>query len=1276
MVTGSLADALLVPGAVVDLVLPADLFGDVDDADLALSAQLAGGDPLPAWLSFVPAERRLTGTAPTDLAGSLPIEILASDGSLSAITGFAIIANPPVLDSLSTDEDNAVTSAPLYSGGDVSPSYALDLTGTVGSVTLNPDGTVRYDPAGQYEGLGEGGSGVDSFSVEVTADGATTTHRFTVTIDGVNDAPVLQHAPEDRIIEEEGSLFVQLPSDMFVDPEGQPLTYTASLNSGELPYWIHFDPVALTIQASPPTDYSGYVLIKITVSDGTISVSDAFRLDITETPDPVTAIILNTDVIVQHAAHGTPVGRLSSVDPDVGDTHSYTLLDDSKGQFAIVDDQLVVVGELDPNQGGTSRTVTVRATDGQGHSFDQELTVRLITPEQQLQDIAGPGTRSLHVTTTGDDLTADGTIEHPYGTIQAAINAATAGTDILVHAGTYAESVDLVTNGTTDAPIRLISADGQGQAIIQPVAKSGVNAMDARGASNWVIDGMTFQGSDTIGTYGVLMVSRNSGMTAAFQEGYGAVPVENILFKNNSFVDWGIDSIHIGQGFNIGIIDNVFDGAHEQAVDLLNVDRAVIAGNSFDNITAKPEWRGLDGAQYLGDSAITIKGDSSYALIADNVIGHTDGPAIKVGSPTNIVFVPVSNESGVPASLAPQEASHVVVSGNTALDHPIGLFIQAANDVLVKENYLTQIQIFDLNRTFSTAFYGAGEQFLPGAMVSRSDDIYIENNVFTNPTFFVKPSTTTLYDIGGNVLGDANTPLPPAIILTDVIYGKSGSAQFSADDVLYGDRNGPSNDYIDGRVGADLTIGGMGDDVYAVDNKDDMVHEFDGEGNDTIIVAASLVTYHMADVGSAPGAYFVENGVISRTSGATLYGNILNNTLIGNDGADFLYGKDGDDSMYGNAGNDWLSGGNGADNLFGGAGTDRLIGNDGNDNIDGGIGKDELRGLNGDDYIVSVDADSFIDGGNGIDTIYLNRSGAAFSMVFDILSPSEITLADATRLFNFEILFFSGGSGNDVVSGGNADDQLAGNGGDDQLFGLDGKDILYGGEGNDYIYGGAGNDTLDGSLGIDNIYGGDGNDLITTFDAEGMLNGGTGTDTVTILRGYEFVGATLDFTNVATQVVTLLDGTEVTGFEVVNYTAGTADDIITGSTGADRVTGGKGNDTLYGGVGNDNLAGGQGDDSIYGGNGSDKVTGDAGMDQMWGGQGGDTFQFVKGQIEGDTIWDLGAGDKLDFGGFGLGATLTYSGADYVWIISTADASYSEHLTLFGVTTLDPGSYTL
>ena len=116
------------------------------------------------------------------------------------ITG---VNDPPtaVDDQAGTDEDTPVTVAvPGVLGNDTDPENdpltvsTHDATSAAGGlVTVNPDGSFTYDPNGMFESLAEGATAADTFGY-TTSDpsGATDTATVTVTVHGVNDAPVAQ----------------------------------------------------------------------------------------------------------------------------------------------------------------------------------------------------------------------------------------------------------------------------------------------------------------------------------------------------------------------------------------------------------------------------------------------------------------------------------------------------------------------------------------------------------------------------------------------------------------------------------------------------------------------------------------------------------------------------------------------------------------------------------------------------------------------------------------------------------------------------------------------------------------------------------------------------------------------------------------------------------------------------------------------------------------------------------------------------------------------------
>jgi VCBS repeat-containing protein len=98
--------------------------------------------------------------------------------------------------SASTDKNTAVTINVLSScsdaDGDTLTTASVNTTGTLGTVTINSDGSISYNPNGQFSSLAAGQTATDSFTFQVS-DGYqdSSPATVTVTITGVNNPAVL-----------------------------------------------------------------------------------------------------------------------------------------------------------------------------------------------------------------------------------------------------------------------------------------------------------------------------------------------------------------------------------------------------------------------------------------------------------------------------------------------------------------------------------------------------------------------------------------------------------------------------------------------------------------------------------------------------------------------------------------------------------------------------------------------------------------------------------------------------------------------------------------------------------------------------------------------------------------------------------------------------------------------------------------------------------------------------------------------------------------------------
>jgi hypothetical protein len=103
----------------------------------------------------------------------------------------------------------------------------------------------------------------------------------------------------------------------------------------------------------------------------------------------------------------------------------------------------------------------------------------------------------VHVSKEGSDDSGNGSESRPYKTIKRAQSSADAGDTILIHAGTYKETIRLKKSGTSDKPITLKAADGPGSVTIDVDGKEYAAVPDYEGAGKWTtLIGLNFKNAE------------------------------------------------------------------------------------------------------------------------------------------------------------------------------------------------------------------------------------------------------------------------------------------------------------------------------------------------------------------------------------------------------------------------------------------------------------------------------------------------------------------------------------------------------------------------------------------------------------------------------------------------------------------------------------------------------------------------------------------------------------------------------------------------------------
>jgi Ca2+-binding RTX toxin-like protein len=514
-------------------------------------------------------------------------------------------------------------------------------------------------------------------------------------------------------------------------------------------------------------------------------------------------------------------------------------------------------------------------------------------------------------------------------------------------------------------------------------------------------------------------------------------------------------------------------------------------------------------------------------------------------------------------------------------------------------------------------------------------------------------------------------------------------------------------DSIDGKGGADLLVGGGGDDVYYIDVAADRVEEGADAGVDTINTRVS----HVLEAN-------VEHLVIVGDRAANGTGNELANEIIGNSAANYLDGGAGADVLTGGQGDDTYVFNSFADTLVeaAGGGTDtvlssigywlradfetltltgiysiegtgndvanRITGNDAHNVLDGRGGADTLIGNLGDDvYKLDNAGDRAVERADGgYDTVQSSFS-SVLSANFESLALLGTGNLSATG--NSAANLIVGNSGNNLIDGRLGADEMRGMTGNDsyRLDNVGDRIIEFYGEGLDSVEVGftytlianVERLTLVGTRRIDgfgNSVSNDltGNEAANVLDGKGgadMLAGGAGDDTYVVDNvdrisealngGYDRVLTTVHHVLAANvEMLTLIGSAAIRG------TGNLLDNLIIGNGGANILTGGGGTDTLKGGRGNDAYVVADLNDGVVelAGEGTDTVT--SGVSYTLGanvenlklsGAGG---KDATGNALANVITGNSGADRLD-GGAGADRLNGGAGDDHYFVDNSADA---------------------
>jgi Ca2+-binding RTX toxin-like protein len=1127
VVVAELERVVVAEDSIISFALPPGTFTDVDTAVLALTAGLEGGGPLPSWLNFDAASQTFSGQPPLNFSGALRIVVVANDGNSTVLTGFDFVVeeinDAPVATGtlpnvtateglalsvalpmgLFVDADGAITGyfASLAEGGAL-PSWLSFDQGTGALHGTPPNGS-----AGALELTIYASDGRDVASVPLKIEIAPS-----------NQAPEVAQPLADLTFAEDAIFNFALPVGSFTDSNGDTLSYTATLANGTaLPSWLVFNSASQTFTGTPPSDFNGQLDVKVTASDGSLSVADTFTLTVSPVNDaPIVANLL----VDQSSAEDTAVNFVlpSTAFSDVdGDSLSYAATLANGSQLPSWLNFNAATGAFSgapPANFNGDLDVRVTASDGALSASDVfSLTITPVNDAPVvavlLADRASPEDNSISFSLPANSFSDVDGDTLAYSATLSSGSALPVWLSFNPTTQTFTGTPPQDFNGVID--VKVTASDGSLSASdVFSLTITSVNdapvivtlladrASDEDTALSFVVPANAFTDVDgDMLTYSAKMsngaalpawLSFNSATLA-----FTGTPPANFYGSFDVKVAASDGSLTASDIFTLNIMPvNDAPVVAQALADISSPEDSAISfalpANAFTDVDNSaliysatlasgadlPAWLNFNAAtqSFSGTPPLNFNGALDVKVTAsDGVLSASDVFALTI--------TPV-NDAPIVAALLPDKSSAEDTAFNFTI--PAGSFRDVDNATLTYSATLASGAVLPAWLVFngsSQTFSGTPPLNYNGSIdvkVTASDGVLSASDVFALVITPVNDNPLAVNDTGlTTAFNTALTILPATLLAND--------------------------SDVDGDT---LTIGAVS-----------------GVVNGTVALTSNgsvVFTPTAGYSGAASFSYTVSDGrggtataTVSLTVQAGQSGNVINGTA----NADLLFGTAGVDIINGLAGNDIITAGAGNDTVNGGAG---------NDIIDGGTGADTLNGGTGNDiYVVDNAADVVNELLNeGTDLV---TSTISWTLGANLENLSLLSLTTAAL----------NGTGNAL---------------------------------NNAITGTLGDNILDGGLGADTLIGASGNDTYIVDNAGDVITelAGEGTDSVQSSINWT-LGANLE-------------NLTLTGSATINGTGNSGSNIITGNAAANTLSGGAGNDQLTGAAGNDSLSGGLGNDTF------------------------------------------------------------------------------------------------
>jgi VCBS repeat-containing protein len=303
----------------------------------------------------------LEGTTYYFVATAVGTNQLESDFSNEINYTVPIPANQPpsitVISDQIVDEDTVAGPVNFTVDDPESAAGTLTLAGTSSNPSLVPDGNISFGGSGAIRTITvtplADASGTALITVAVSDGELSSTQQFTLTVNGVNDAPSLT-AIGNQVIDEDGSAG---PVNFTVSDEDSAAGSLILSGSSDNPALVPNENIVFggtaanrTVSITPAANASGNAQITVTVSDGDLSAVRLFTVTVNSINDVPTITAIPNQIVDEDQA----AGPLAFTVDDVETAASSLII-----AAASTDKILIPEGNISFGGSGTERTITV-----------------------------------------------------------------------------------------------------------------------------------------------------------------------------------------------------------------------------------------------------------------------------------------------------------------------------------------------------------------------------------------------------------------------------------------------------------------------------------------------------------------------------------------------------------------------------------------------------------------------------------------------------------------------------------------------------------------------------------------------------------------------------------------------------------------------------------------------------------------------------------------------------------------------------------------------------